>query len=101
MRNWMFAGFATHGPWFRESGTGPILLNWAAPPTFERSSLGRGILGSWGRTDSLVSAVYLRVAGANNSIVRDARVFLASPWRRRRLTMGAYSMDLRERVAAA
>src|SRR5208283_4879847 len=47
------------------------------------------------------SAVYLRVAGANNSIVRDARVFLASPWSRRRLTMGAYSMDLRERVAAA
>src|SRR5208337_3963262 len=47
----------------------------------------------------LLSAVYLRVAGANNSIVRDARVFLASPWRRRRLTMGAYSMDLRERVA--
>src|SRR5208282_2447938 len=48
-----------------------------------------------------LSAVYLRVAGANNSIVRDARVFLASPWSRRRLTMGAYSMDLRERVAAA
>ena len=48
-----------------------------------------------------VSAVYLRVAGANNSIVRDARVFLASPWSRRRLTMGPYSMDLRERVAAA
>ena len=47
------------------------------------------------------SAVYLRVAGANNSIVRDARVFLASPWSRRRLTMGPYSMDLRERVAAA
>ena len=46
-------------------------------------------------------AVYLRVAGANNSIVRDARVFLASPWSRRRLTMGPYSMDLRERVAAA
>ena len=45
--------------------------------------------------------VYLRVAGANNSIVRDARVFLASPWSRRRLTMGPYSMDLRERVAAA
>jgi len=47
------------------------------------------------------SAVYLRVAGANNSIVRDARVFLASPWSRRRLIMGPYSMDLRERVAAA
>ncbi|MGB2611105.1 MAG: hypothetical protein WBC80_19185, partial [Isosphaeraceae bacterium] len=46
-------------------------------------------------------AVHLRVAGANNSIVRDARVFLASPWSRRRLTMGPYSMDLRERVAAA
>jgi len=28
----------------RESGTGPILLNWAAPPTSERSSTGRGIL---------------------------------------------------------
>ena len=28
----------------RESGTGPILLNWAAPPTSERSSPGRGIL---------------------------------------------------------
>ena len=27
-----------------ESGTGPILLNWAAPPTSERSSTGRGIL---------------------------------------------------------
>ncbi len=27
-----------------ESGTGPLLLNWAAPPTFERSSPGRGIL---------------------------------------------------------
>ena len=26
-----------------ESGTGPILLNWAAPPTSERSSTGRGI----------------------------------------------------------
>src|SRR5271166_525632 len=26
------------------SGTGPILLNWAAPPTSERSSPGRGIL---------------------------------------------------------
>ncbi len=26
------------------SGTGPILLNWAAPPTSERSSTGRGIL---------------------------------------------------------
>ena len=49
----------------------------------------------------VLSAVYLRVAGANNSIVRDARVFLASPWSRRRLTMGPYSMDLRERVAAA
>jgi len=49
----------------------------------------------------LASAVYLRVAGANNSIVRDARVFLASPWSRRRLIMGPYSMDLRERVAAA
>src|SRR5271166_5901996 len=48
-----------------------------------------------------VSAVYLRVAGANNPIVRDARVFLARPWSRRRLTMGPYSMDLRERVAAA
>ena len=47
------------------------------------------------------SAVYLRVAGANNSIVRDARVFLASPWSRRRLIMGPYSMNLRERVAAA
>ena len=46
-------------------------------------------------------AVYLRVAGANNSIVRDASVFLTSPWSRRRLTMGPYSMDLRERVAAA
>ena len=46
-------------------------------------------------------AVHLRVAGANNSIVRDAKVFLASPWSRRRLTMGPYSMDLRERVAAA
>ncbi len=27
-----------------ESGTGPILLNWAVPPTSERSSTGRGIL---------------------------------------------------------
>src|SRR5271166_1068733 len=27
-----------------ESGTGPILLNWATPPTSERSSPGRGIL---------------------------------------------------------
>jgi len=27
-----------------ESGTGPILLNWAAPLTSERSSTGRGIL---------------------------------------------------------
>ena len=27
----------------RRSGTGPILLNWAAPPTSERSSPGRGI----------------------------------------------------------
>src|SRR5271157_1557900 len=27
-----------------ESGTGPILLNWVAPPTSERSSTGRGIL---------------------------------------------------------
>ena len=27
-----------------ESGTGPILLNWSAPPTSERSSPGRGIL---------------------------------------------------------
>ena len=27
-----------------ESGTGPILLNWPAQPTFERSSPGRGIL---------------------------------------------------------
>jgi len=27
-----------------ESGTGPILLNWAARPTSERSSPGRGIL---------------------------------------------------------
>ena len=26
------------------TGTGPILLNWAVPPTFERSSPGRGIL---------------------------------------------------------
>src|SRR5208337_1259013 len=52
-------------------------------------------------TDYGVSAVYLRVASANNSIVRDARVFLANPWSRRRLTMGPYSMDLRERVAAA
>jgi hypothetical protein len=33
--------------------------------------------------------------------MRDARVFLASPWSRRRLTMGSYSMDLRERLAAA
>ena len=39
-----------------ESGTGPILVNWAAPPTFERSSLGRGILGSWGQTDFLVNS---------------------------------------------
>ena len=30
--------------WGQESGTGPILLNWAAPPTSERSSTGRGIL---------------------------------------------------------
>ena len=52
----------------------------------------------WNR---LLRAVYLRVAGANNSIVRDARVFLASSWSRRRLIMGPYSMDLRERVAAA
>ncbi len=28
----------------QESGTGPILLNWAAPPTSERSSPGQGIL---------------------------------------------------------
>ena len=52
------------------------------------------------RDTRIVSAIYLRVAGANNSIVRDARVFLASPWSRRRLAMGPYSMDLRERVAA-
>ena len=32
-----------------ESGTGPILVNWAAPPTFERSSPGRGILEKAGR----------------------------------------------------
>src|SRR5208337_2746486 len=50
---------------------------------------------------AMTSAVYLRVAGANNSVVRNARVFLASPWSRRRLIMGPYSMDLRERVAAA
>jgi hypothetical protein len=37
------------------------------------------------------SAVYLRVAGAINSIVRDAKVFLAIPWSRRRLAMGPYS----------
>ena len=47
------------------------------------------------------SAVYFRVAGANNIIVRDARVLLASPWSRWRPTMRPYSMDLRERVAAA
>ena len=47
------------------------------------------------------SAVYFRVAGANNSIVRDARVLLASHWSRWRPTMRPYSMDLRERVAAA
>ena len=47
------------------------------------------------------SAVYFRVAGANNFIVRDARVLLASPWSRWRPTMRPYSMDLRERVAAA
>ena len=46
-------------------------------------------------------AVYFRVAGANNSIVRDARVLLASHWSRWRPTMRPYSMDLRERVAAA
>src|SRR5271157_596807 len=46
------------------------------------------------------SAVYLRIAGANNSIVGDAKVFLTRPWIRRRLAMGPYSMDLRERVAA-
>src|SRR5208337_4887401 len=38
----------TVGDWERETGTGngtgPILLNWAAPPTSERSSPGRGIL---------------------------------------------------------
>ena len=28
----------------KTNGTGPILLNWAAPPTSERSSPGRGIL---------------------------------------------------------
>src|SRR5208337_1909131 len=48
-----------------------------------------------------LSAVYFRVAGANNSIVRDARVLLASHWSRWRPTMRPYSMDLRERVAAA
>src|SRR5271165_5191197 len=48
-----------------------------------------------------LSAVYFRVAGANNFIVRDARVLLASPWSRWRPTMRPYSMDLRERVAAA
>src|SRR5208337_2952675 len=48
-----------------------------------------------------ISAVYFRVAGANNSIVRDARVLLASHWSRWRPTMRPYSMDLRERVAAA
>src|SRR5271157_1448850 len=46
------------------------------------------------------SAVYLRIAGANNSIVGDAKVFLTRLWIRRRLAMGPYSMDLRERVAA-
>ena len=30
----------------------------------------------------------------DNSLVRDAKVFLASPWSRRRLAMGPYSMDL-------
>ena len=34
----------THEVLRGESGTGPILLNWAAPPTSERSSPGRGIL---------------------------------------------------------
>ena len=48
---------------------------------------------------SRVPAVYFRVAGANNSIVRDARVLLASHWSRWRPTMRPYSMDLRERVA--
>ena len=48
----------------------------------------------------LSSAVYLRIAGANNSIVGDAKVFLTRLWIRRRLAMGPYSMDLRERVAA-
>ena len=47
------------------------------------------------------SAIYFRVAGANNFIVRDARVLLASPWSRWRPTIRPYSMDLRERVAAA
>src|SRR5271165_4436756 len=48
----------------------------------------------------VLSAVYLRIAGANNSIVGDAKVFLTRLWIRRRLAMGPYSMDLRERVAA-
>src|SRR3974377_1875639 len=52
------------------------------------------------RAVGLNSAVYLRIAGANNSIVGDAKVFLTRPWIRRRLAMGPYSMDLRERVAA-
>src|SRR5208337_3549125 len=53
------------------------------------------------RVSRWTSAVYFRVAGANNFIVRDARVLLASPWSRWRPTMRPYSMDLRERVAAA
>ena len=55
---------------------------------------------SWSESRKL-RAVYFRVAGANNSIVRDARVLLASHWSRWRPTMRPYSMDLRERVAAA
>ena len=50
--------------------------------------------------DAYPSAVYLRIARANNSIVGDAKVFLTRLWIRRRLAMGPYSMDLRERVAA-
>ena len=61
---------------------------------------GEALLGGQSAVRESLDAVYLRVAGANNSIVGDAKVFLARPWNRRRLTMGPYSMDLRERVAA-
>src|SRR5271157_1200502 len=91
-------GRRTVASWLRACGAGRDYKRYY----YLLGSVGRKALAIAGALlRILLSAVYLRVAGANNSIVRDARVFLASPWSRRRLTMGPYSMDLRERVAAA